>query len=134
MNDLAFTQNLMIERKQLEDVLQVVQTLDPAGVGATTLQECLILQIDRKLQSVEDDGREESMTLARRILDRHFDAFTKKHYSQILQKLEVKEEQLKTALDEVTKLNPKPGNSEILLARYSTSFRILFCESEMTKL
>lgn len=111
VNDLAFTQNLMIERSQLEEVLRVVQTLDPAGVGATTLQECLLLQIERKLQTVKDDGREQSMQLARRILNGHFEAFTKKHYSQILQKLEVEEEQLKSALEEVTKLNPKPGNS-----------------------
>ena len=110
VNDLAFTQNLMIERSQLEEVLRVVQTLDPA-LGATTLQECLLLQIERKLQTVKDDGREQSMQLARRILNGHFEAFTKKHYSQILQKLEVEEEQLKSALEEVTKLNPKPGNS-----------------------
>lgn len=111
VNDLAFTQNLMVEREDLEKVLHVIQTLDPAGVGATSLQECLLIQIRRKQEQISDEVRLASMILALKILDDHYDAFTKKHYSQILEKFEIDEDVLKLALDEITKLNPKPGNS-----------------------
>ena len=111
VNDLAFTQNLMVERDELEKVLYIIQTLDPAGVGATSLQECLLIQIRRKQEQVSDEVRLASMILASKILEDHYDAFTKKHYSQILEKFEIDEDVLKLALDEITKLNPKPGNS-----------------------
>ena len=111
VNDLAFTQNLVVERKELEKVLSVIQTLDPAGVGATNLQECLLIQINRKQDVVKDEVKYASMILASRILEEHYEAFTKKHYSQIITKLEIDEDVLKLALDEITKLNPKPGNS-----------------------
>ena len=111
VNDLAFTQNLMVEREELEKVLNVIQTLDPAGVGATSLQECLLIQIRRKEEQISDEVRLASMILASKILEDHYDAFMKKHYSQILEKFEIDEDVLKLALDEITKLNPKPGNS-----------------------
>jgi RNA polymerase sigma-54 factor len=111
VNDLAFTQNLMVEKSELEEVLKVIKTLDPAGVGAVDLQECLLIQIARKLESVSEPLREASLGLASNILRDHYSAFTKKHYSQILQKLEIDEDILKIGLDEITRLNPKPGNS-----------------------
>ena len=111
VNDLAFTQNLMVEREELEKVLNVIQTLDPAGVGATSLQECLLIQIRRKEEQISDEVRLASMILALKILEDHYDAFMKKHYSHILEKFEIDEDELKLALDEITKLNPKPGNS-----------------------
>ncbi len=111
VNDLAFTQNLMVEREELEKVLNVIQTFDPAGVGATSLQECLLIQIRRKQEQISDEVRLASMFLASKILEDHYDAFTKKHYSHILEKFEIDENVLKLALDEITKLNPKPGNS-----------------------
>jgi len=111
VNDLAFTQNLMVEREELEKVLNVIQTLDPSGVGATSLQECLLIQIRRKQEQISDEVRLASMFLASKILEDHYDAFTKKHYSHILEKFEIDENVLKLALDEITKLNPKPGNS-----------------------
>ena len=111
VNDLAFTQNLMVDREDLEQVLEVVQTLDPAGVGATNLQECLLIQIRRKKEQMSDEIRLASMILATKILKDHYEAFTKKHYSQIIEKFEIDEDVLKLALDEITKLNPKPGNS-----------------------
>ena len=101
VNDLAFTQNLMVEKEDLEKVLRVIQTLDPAGVGATSLQECLQIQIDRKLSTISDRVRQASLTLAGTILEKHYDAFTKKHYSQIISKLEIDEDILKIALDEI---------------------------------
>jgi len=111
VNDLAFTQNIMVERSDLEVTLRIIQSLDPPGVGAVNLQECLTIQLERKLSSSTDESRVVLMGLALRILKNQFIAFTKKHYSQITQKLVIDEEQLKRVLDEITCLNPKPGNA-----------------------
>ena len=111
VNDLAFTQNLMVEKTELEQVLQIIQSLDPAGVGAVDLRGCLLIQIKRKLETFSEPLRVASLSLASTILKDHYEAFTKKHYSQIIQKLEIDEDVLKIGLDEITKLNPKPGNS-----------------------
>jgi|TARA_B110000116_G_C16760433_1_gene548097 RNA polymerase sigma-54 factor len=111
VNDLAFTQNVMVERSDLESTLKIIQLLDPPGVGAVSLQQCLIIQLERKLTSTSDESRVVLMGLALKILKNQFIAFTKKHYSQITHKLEIDEEQLKRVLEEITRLNPKPGNS-----------------------
>tara|TARA_R110002050_G_scaffold221441_1_gene357254 strand:+ start:27113 stop:28570 length:1458 start_codon:yes stop_codon:yes gene_type:complete len=105
VDDLAFSQNVMVEVEDIQRILTIVQDLDPAGVGARSLQECLVLQLNRKLQ---DD---EAVINATRILNDGFDAFTKKHYAKLIQKLDITEEQLKEAVDEITKLNPKPGST-----------------------
>jgi len=104
IDDLAFTQNVMTDEAELEKLLLVVQNFEPAGVGARTLQECLLLQINRK----EDDG---SIITARRILQDYFESFTKKHYDKMMRHLDIDEQELKDAIDEVLKLNPKPGGS-----------------------
>ncbi len=104
VDDLAFTQNIFVEEEQLEKVLAVIQRLDPPGVGARDLQECLILQLKRKPNST-------SIRLAREILEHHFDEFIKKHYNKLIEKLEIDEEYLKEAIEEIQRLNPKPGNS-----------------------
>jgi len=104
IDDLAFTQNVMTDESELERLLLVVQNFEPAGVGARTLQECLLLQINRK----EDDG---SIITARRILQDYFESFTKKHYDKLMRHLDIDEQELKDAIDEVLKLNPKPGGS-----------------------
>ncbi len=108
VDDLAFTQNLETNTKEVEEVLAVIQDFDPPGVGARNLQECLLLQIDRKINEGENS---ETLQLARKILKRYFNEFTKKHYEKIMKRLELDEKQLKAALDEILKLNPKPGNS-----------------------
>lgn len=105
VDDLAFTQNVMVEVEDIEAMLDVIQDLDPAGVGARSLQECLLLQLKRKPQ--DDDA----VINAVRILENGFDQFTKKHYSKLIQKLDVTDEELKEAIDEITKLNPKPGST-----------------------
>lgn len=105
VDDLAFSMNIMVTEEEVEEVLKVVQELDPAGVGARDLQECLILQIKRK-----QDGDITRFT-AKKILEDHFEEFTKKHYAQIQKKLEIEEEDLKDAINEIIKLNPKPGGS-----------------------
>ena len=105
VNDLAFTANIMTTREELEVALKEVQGLDPAGVGARDLRECLLLQLDRLPHSVE------TLT-ARAMLDKHFEAFTKKHYDKVMERLEIDEEALRSGIDVITHLNPKPGNTE----------------------
>lgn len=102
-DDLAFSQNIDVSEDELRTVLKIVQDFDPAGVGALTLQECLLLQLNRKNQSLE------SVQLATRIIDKCFTEFSRKHYDKILQRTGATEQQLKEALDEILKLNPKPG-------------------------
>lgn len=104
-DDLAFRNNIMTSIEQINKVLKVIQQMDPAGVGARDLQECLLLQINRKRNKTEKH------LLAKEILENHFTEFTKKHYSKIIKKLEIGEEDLKLAIDEILRLNPKPGNS-----------------------
>ena len=114
VNDLAFTQNIMIEKEQLESALAIVQTLDPAGVGAGSLKDCLLIQIQRKIEKLQDSVgfvRLQAMNTAEEILKNYFESFSKKHFETITSKLEISEEDLREALSEITKLNPKPGNS-----------------------
>ncbi len=104
LDDLAFTQNIFTTIDKLEEALSVVQTLDPPGVGARNLQECLLLQLERKTGS-------KAVKNAICILHHCFDEFTKKHYDQIIKKVNLSEEDLKGAINEIVKLNPKPGSS-----------------------
>lgn len=104
VDDLAFTQNVYTEETAVESVLEKVQELDPAGVGARDLQECLLLQLKRKEQN-------QKVVLAYSILDETFDQFSKKHYKKLLQKFSVSEDQLRDAIAEIESLNPKPGGA-----------------------
>ncbi len=105
VDDLAFSQNLSTDVEELEEVLEVVQDLEPAGVGARDLRECLLLQLKR------DQRRSVTLFTARKVLEDHFEEFTKKHYDKILKKLEITEDNLRDAIDEIIKLNPKPGGA-----------------------
>ncbi len=105
VDDLAFSQNVQTSEEELEKLLKVVQEMEPAGVGARDLRECLLLQIERK------DHSEPAVRHAEQIIEDHFEAFTKKHYDKIAQKLEISDEELKAAMDEITTLDPKPGGS-----------------------
>jgi RNA polymerase sigma-54 factor len=104
-DDLAFSVGMETSYESLHEVLMIIQEFDPAGVGARTLQECLLLQIGRK--DLSDPGTE----LAQKILKNYFDEFTNKHYDKIIQRLGIEEEMLKEALDEILRLNPKPGGA-----------------------
>ena len=105
VDDLAFTQNIYTDEKTIETLLlNYIQRLDPMGVGARNLQECLLIQLKSKQQTP-------SVKLAYNIINQMFDAFTKKHYSKIIQKFLVNETQLKEAVHEIERLNPKPGKS-----------------------
>jgi RNA polymerase sigma-54 factor len=105
VDDLAFLQNVSTTEEELEEVLKVIHDLDPAGVGARTLRECLLLQIERKDQS------QPVIKLAHSILSSFFEEFTKKHYDKIISRLNISEPELKAVINEILKLNPKPGGA-----------------------
>jgi RNA polymerase sigma-54 factor len=104
VDDLAFTQNVYTTEDRIEKVLFLVQDLDPAGVGARDLQECLLIQLLRK-----DDNP--AVALAISILRDSFEHFSKKHYSRLIQKYDISEDQLRGAIHEIEGLNPKPGGT-----------------------
>lgn len=105
VDDIAFLQNIQTTEVELIGILRMIQELEPIGVGARDLQECLLLQIEQK------DLSQPSVLLARKILKHNFEEFTKKHYDKIISRFGLSEEELKLAVDVILKLNPKPGSS-----------------------
>ena len=103
-DELAIYHNIDMEPKAIERILLLLQTFDPAGIGARSLQECLLIQIDRKPDS-------NLKKIMRRVIEDYFDAFTKKHWNIIQTQLELTDEQTKALQEEIRKLNPKPGAS-----------------------
>ncbi|HBI01653.1 MAG TPA: RNA polymerase factor sigma-54 [Flavobacterium sp.] len=104
VDDLAFTQGIYTDEQAVERILHIVHELEPSGVGARDLQECLLLQLKHKTPS-------ESVDLAIDIIENQFEQFTKKHYDKLLHKYGVSQDQLKKAIEEIEKLNPKPGGA-----------------------
>ena len=105
IDDLAFSQNLIVEKQKIESILKKIQGFDPPGVAARSLQECLMLQLNRK-----DKGKE-SVFNASKIIESEFELFSSKKYKKLIEKLNISDLQLKEAIDEISKLNPKPGGS-----------------------
>ncbi len=105
VDDLAFSQNIQAGEEELMEILRIIQDFDPAGVGARDLQECLLLQLENK------DREDPVIERTWKILKYHFNEFTKKHYDKIMARVDIGEEELKEAIDEIVKLNPKPGSS-----------------------
>jgi RNA polymerase sigma-54 factor len=105
VDDVAFSRNIFTDEKKLSAILKIIQELDPPGVGARDLRECLMIQLTRK----EKDRGE--IVLAWRILNEMFEEFTKKHFDKIQRKFNLDEDQLRDAMDEILRLNPKPGSS-----------------------
>ncbi|CAI8389228.1 MAG: RNA polymerase sigma-54 factor [uncultured Bacteroidota bacterium] len=105
IDDLAFTQNIIVTEEQIEKILRSVQTLDPPGVGARSLKECLQLQLEKKKKDRPEVGH------SLKIIKNHFDHFSHKHYSKLQERVGINKEELKTALDLISKLNPKPGGA-----------------------
>ena len=104
-DDLAFTQNIYTEEDKVKQIReQIIFQLDPAGVGAFDLQECLLIQLRRKKTTP-------SVDLAIEIIEKAFELFTKKHYAKLQQKFSISEDELKEAIQEIERLNPKPGSS-----------------------
>ena len=104
VDDLAFTMGIYTEIDSLTKILNKIHLLDPPGVGARNLQECLVLQLRRKKDSIPVNN-------AVNILKNHFELFVKKHYQKIIQKLNISEDQLRDAIKKIEKLNPKPGSA-----------------------
>lgn len=104
VDDMAFTQGIYTDEKTVENIMHIIHQLEPSGVGARDLQECLLLQLKHKTPTAP-------IELAIDILEHQFDAFTKKHYDKLLQKYDIGNDQLRKAIDEIEKLNPKPGGS-----------------------
>lgn len=102
VDDISFRLNIETTEAEIEEILHIIQEFEPVGVGARDLQECLLLQIRAKTHS-------EAQQNAEQILSNFFDAFTKKHYQKIMNKMSISSEQLKAAIDEIVKLSPKPG-------------------------
>ncbi len=111
VDDLAFSQNIPTTEKELEEVLKVIQEFDPAGVGARTLQECLLLQLRRKKMETKHMANLLTLEVATQIIAENFEEFSKKHYDKICKNLDINEEVLKEAMSEILHLNPRPGNS-----------------------
>ena len=103
-DDLIFQQNLDIPVSKLEEILKTIQDFEPAGIGARNLQECLLLQLTRKEKS-------DNTELAIKIITNYFEEFSKRHYDKIIRQLDIDETGLKGAIQEITTLNPKPGNN-----------------------
>ncbi|MFT5337391.1 MAG: RNA polymerase sigma-54 factor [Luteibaculaceae bacterium] len=102
VDDLIFNQNIEVSEEDVLEILFMIQDFDPPGTGARDLQECLIIQLEKKPES-------DVINMAIKVLEKCFDAFSKKHYTKIEQRLHLEPGELKAALDEVLKLNPKPG-------------------------
>ena len=108
VHDMVFRYNLMASAEEVEAVLMKIQKFDPAGIAARDLQECLILQLERKAQT-------EEVKVATTILEKYFDEFTKKHFTKLRSRLGISEEMLKKAYEIIIKLNPKPGESQTVV-------------------
>jgi RNA polymerase sigma-54 factor len=105
VDDLAFRQNVMTTEEEVESLIKRIQHFDPPGVAARDLQECLLLQLNR----LQDEGK--NVSVAIKAISKYFDEFTKKHYEKIQRGLDLNDEQLKEVMQQITRLNPKPGGN-----------------------
>ena len=112
VDDLAFTQNIFTTVDKIKEILKIVHDLDPAGVGAQDLRECMLIQLRRKTQT-------QNIKTAIQILEESFEHFSKKHYEKLIQKFDLTEDQLRDAIHEIEHLNPKPGGT------YSSNSKIV---------
>jgi len=128
VDDLAFTQGIYTDESTVERILHLVQQLEPVGVGARDLQECLLLQLKHKTPS-------DAVLLAINVIEQQFESFSKKHYDKLLQKFEISQQQLRKAIDEIEKLNPKPGGSfdgnQKMVEHIVPDFTIRIAEGEL---
>ena len=105
VDDLAFRQNLNVTEAEVDEMLRIIQRFDPSGVAARDLQECLLLQLNRQ----KEEGKQVDTAIL--ALSRYFDEFTKKHYEKIQRGLGIDEEELKEVMQQIIRLNPKPGGN-----------------------
>lgn len=116
IDDLAFTENIVLSKEELNMVLKKIQSLDPPGVAARSLQECLSLQLERKTKD------RSTIKIAKSVIDKGFEEFSRKHYNKLQDRFQLTEGQLRSVFDEISKLNPKPGGA---LSDYSQNNHIL---------
>ncbi len=109
VDDLAFSQNIIVKDEDIYAILEIIQDFDPAGIGAKSLRECLLIQINRKNTKSGKNG--ESLQLAHDLLKNHFTEFTKKHYDKMINRMNITEVQMRDAVNEILRLKPKPGRS-----------------------
>lgn len=102
-DDITFTESVETEAAEVSEVIDIIRTLDPAGVGAVDLRDCLLLQLNRRQPTVE-------VITAREIITHYFDLFSKKHFDRLADLLGIDTERLTAAVDIISRLNPKPGN------------------------
>ena len=116
IDDLAFTENIVLSKEELNMVLKKIQSLDPPGVAARSLQECLSLQLERKTKD------RSTIKIAKSVIDSGFEEISRKHYNKLQDKFQLTEVKLRSVFDEISKLNPKPGGA---LSDYSQNNHIL---------
>jgi len=128
VDDLAFTQNVVTDLNELEDVLKVIQDFEPVGVGARDLQESMLIQLRKKSSN-------EVVLVSIEIVRNHFNALSKKHFDKLLSKMSISEDLLKKSLKEISKLNPKPGSalftSSRIVQHIIPDFRISIINGEL---
>ncbi|HMW65406.1 MAG TPA: RNA polymerase factor sigma-54 [Chitinophagaceae bacterium] len=105
VDDLAFRQNIIATEAEVENIIRLIQQFDPPGVAARSLQECLLIQLRR----LKDEGKK--VDIAIKAITKYFDEFTKKHYEKIQRGLNIDDEQLKEVMQQIIRLNPKPGGN-----------------------
>lgn len=113
VDDLAFNYNLTTSIADIERVLKIIQQFDPPGVGARNLQECLLIQLERKKEKTRE------VVLAMEVIRHNMEEFSKKHYDKILRRLNIDNEELKDVIDEIRHLNPRPGNTDTKESNFS---------------
>jgi len=113
IDDLVFAQNIDTNEKEIISILQMIQAFDPPGVGARNLQECLLIQIRAKIKIESKKVKLKILKLSETVLQNYFEEFTKKHYTKMQRSLGISESQLKSAIDEILKLNPKPSSGYV---------------------
>ena len=105
VDDMAFRQNIITTEQEIKELVLQIQQFDPPGIGARNLRECLLIQLERKL------GEGLHVELAMKVLEKYFDEFTKKHYEKIQRGLNINDDQLREVINQIIKLNPKPGGT-----------------------
>lgn len=104
VDDLSFREGITVTDEKMQEIIDQIQQFDPPGVAAYDLQDCLLIQLQQKEQTP-------NVILATTIISRYFDIFSRKQYNKVMQRLDISEQQLKMAVSEITRLNPRPGNS-----------------------
>ena len=111
-NDMAFRQGIDASRDEVLEVLHIIQSLDPAGIGARSLQECLLLQLERMADNTEYSEYSDILPIATTIIKDHFDDFANHRYERICNALAINDGKLEEAAVLIRRLNPKPGSSD----------------------